>query len=218
MLQTLKNALDHKSTFDACIWAMASCAFWGMMRFGEVSVTSRSTFNKAQHLKREDALFGTDLNGKNYTRFDLPSAKTAKPGMTQSVFLSTQGELCPIAAITNLAKIVPARADDPLFSWRDNRGEICPMVKARALDRINSILSANRWGNTFGHSFRIGRASYYLAQKVNPEIVRIAGRWKSLAYKAYIRAFEQVASRHLGSTPSDTAAYGRVSVESSPQL
>ena len=36
------------------------------------------------------------------------------------------------------------------------------------------------------------------AQKVNPEIVRIAGRWRSLAYEVYIRAFEQVASRHLG--------------------
>ncbi|KIJ42976.1 hypothetical protein M422DRAFT_170431, partial [Sphaerobolus stellatus SS14] len=50
------------------------------------------------------------------------------------------------------------------------------------------------WGTTFGHSFRIGGASYYLAQKVNPEIIRIAGRWRSMAYETYIRAFEQTAS------------------------
>lgn len=36
-----------------------------------------------------------------------------------------------------------------------------------------------------------------LAQGVNPEIIRIAGRWKSLAYQAYIKAFELVASHHL---------------------
>ncbi len=71
------------------------------------------------------------------------------------------------------------------------------MVKSKALERINAILQAWGWGNAFGHSFRIGGASLYLARKVNPEIVRLAGRWRSLAYEAYIRAFEQVASQHL---------------------
>ncbi|KAF8586859.1 hypothetical protein K439DRAFT_1259299, partial [Ramaria rubella] len=50
---------------------------------------------------------------------------------------------------------------------------------------INGILSSNGWGNAFGHSFWVGGASYYLAHKVDPEILCIAGRWKSLAYKAY---------------------------------
>ncbi|KAG1747958.1 uncharacterized protein EDB91DRAFT_1001010, partial [Suillus paluster] len=62
-----------------------------------------------------------------------------------------------------------------------------PMVKARAIETVNNILSTWNWGTTFGHSFRIGRASFYLANKVDPEIVRIASRWKSLAYKTYIR-------------------------------
>ncbi|KAG1765730.1 hypothetical protein EV702DRAFT_981345, partial [Suillus placidus] len=84
-----------------------------------------------------------------------------------------------------------------LFSWRDSRGDVRPMVRARAIERVNGILVSHGWGTTFGHSFRIGGASFYLAQKVNPEIVRLAGRWRSLAYEAYIRAFEQVASRHL---------------------
>ncbi|KAF8576008.1 hypothetical protein K439DRAFT_1292150, partial [Ramaria rubella] len=53
------------------------------------------------------------------------------------------------------------------------------------IDKINSILSSNGWGNSFRHSFRIGGASFFLAQKVDPEIVRLAGHWKSLAYEAY---------------------------------
>jgi hypothetical protein len=72
------------------------------------------------------------------------------------------------------------------------------MVKAKALLCIDTILGAWRWGTAFGHSFRIGGASFYLAQGVNPEIVRLAGCWKSLAYEAYIRAFEQITSRHMG--------------------
>jgi hypothetical protein len=71
------------------------------------------------------------------------------------------------------------------------------MVKTSAIDHINLILKTWGWGTTFGHSFRIGGASFYLAQKVDPEIVCIAERWRSLAYEAYICAFEQVASQHL---------------------
>lgn len=138
------------------------------------------------------------MDGKQYARLDLPSAKTAKPGKIQSVFLIPQDGLCPLEALRNLASVVPVGPDDPLFSWRDRHGDIRPMVKSTALHHINSILKSHGWGTTFGHSFRIGGASFYLSQKIDPEIIRIAGRWCSLAYEVYIRAFEQVASRHLG--------------------
>ena len=45
------------------------------------------------------------------------------------------------------------------------------MVKAKAMDCINAILMAWGWGTSFGHSFCIGSASFYLAQGVSPEIV-----------------------------------------------
>ena len=152
----------------------------------------------AKHLTRKDAHFGFDLDGKPYARLDLPSSKTAKPGKIQSVFLIPQEGLCPLAALQNLARVVPAGPNDPLFSWCDNHGSIQPMVKSKAIGRVNTIIKAWGWGTAFGHSFQISGASYYLSQKVSPEIVHIARRWRSLAYEVYIRAFEQVASRHLG--------------------
>jgi len=198
MLRALRTSLNLIDPFEACIWAMAVCAFWGMMRFGEVSVTARNAFSVSKHLTRKDAHFGFDLDGKSYARLDLPSSKTANPGEIQSVFLVPQDGLCPLEALQNLARIVPAGPNDPLFSWRDHHGSIRPMVKTTAITHINSILKTQGWGTAFGHSFRIGGASFYLSQKVEPEIVRIAGRRRSLAYEAYIRAFEQIASRHLG--------------------
>jgi hypothetical protein len=198
MLTVLKAQLDLSAPFDACVWAMATCAFWGMMRFGEVSVKSRAAFNGSLHLKRCDVFIGRDVRNSLYAKLNLPSAKTAAPGETQAVFLVEQGSLCPIAALHSLAAIVPAGALDPLFSWRDTRGAIRPMVKTKAIARINTILQSAGWGTSFGHSFRIGGASYFLAQKVDPEIIRLAGRWKSLAYQAYIRAFEHVVSAHMG--------------------
>lgn len=199
MLHTLKAILILSEPFNMRVWAMASCAFFGMMCFGEVSVESRATFKPMKHLTCKDVYLGYDLVGKAYARLDLPSAKTARLGDTQSVFLVAQGSLCLITALQDLASIVPALPDDPLFSWHDHMGAVCPMVKQRALDRINCITTAWGWGTAFGHSFHIGGASFYLAKKVDPEIVRLAGRWHSLAYETYIRTFEQVASQHLSS-------------------
>lgn len=205
MLAALKAALDLGRPFDACLWALAASAFWGLMRFGEVTVKSRGTFSTAHHLARKHALFGVDLDGRPYARLDLPSAKTAKAGEVQHVFLVRQNTLCPLEALRNLASVVPAGADDPLFSWRDVRGDIRPMTRELALRAINDRFRALGLSSTFGHSFRIGGASFLLSQGVDPEVVRLMGRWKSLAYEVYIRAFEQVASRH---TENLAANYG----------
>ncbi|KAH8105149.1 hypothetical protein BXZ70DRAFT_887011 [Cristinia sonorae] len=197
MLGCLKRTLKLDDPFEACLWAVATCAFWGLMRFGEVTVKSRAAFSGQEHLKRKDAVFGRDINGKDYVRLDLPRAKTAKPGEVQQVFLVRQGELCPIDALENLARVVPAAGDDPLFSWRDRNGEIRPIVRDTALSYLNSVFTAWGWGNAFGHSFRIGGASFFLGQKVDSETVRLLGRWRSIAYETYVRAFEQIASQHL---------------------
>ncbi|RDX52202.1 hypothetical protein OH76DRAFT_1345635 [Lentinus brumalis] len=203
MLGALKSSLDLNDPFEACIWAIASCAFWGLLRFGEATVRSRAAFTPSLHLCREHAFFGKDLDGQDYARLDLPSAKTARPGEVQHVFLVAQDSLCPLEALRNLAAVVPARGRDPLFSWRDSRGDVRPMVRDTALQFINTVFEARGLGSTFGHSFCIGGASFYLSQKVDPEVVRIMGRWKSLAYQVYIRAFEQVASRHVAHLASN---------------
>jgi hypothetical protein len=164
-----------------------------MMRLGECTVKSRSRFDGSKHLKREDCYEGLDDDRKLYARL----------GEIQHVYLVDHDgvlkDLSPIGSLRNLKRVVPAGPKDPLFSWRDTNGNVRPMVKQAALDRINAILGAWGFGTTFGHSFRIGGASYYLAQKVNPEIIRLAGRWKSLAYEAYLRALELCISRHIGS-------------------
>lgn len=203
MLERLKSSLDLSDPFEACIWAIAAAAFWGVMRFGEVTVRSRGAFSPGLHLTRANALFGTDLNGQPYARLDLPSAKTAKAGEVQHVFLTQQDSLCPIEALRHLAAVVPAGAADPLFSWRDSRGTVRPMIRDTALAFINEKFTALGFGTTFGHSFRIGGASFYLSQGVSPEVVRLLGRWRSLAYEVYIRAFEQVASHHVAHLASN---------------
>ena len=198
MLYTIQAVLDLTDPFDACIWAMCTCAFFGLMRFSEVTVKSSSSFSPRFHPTRADAQFRVDLDGRTYGKITLPSAKTATPGEKQDIFLVEESkQLCPLRALNNMALITPVAASDPLFSWRDRKGHIRPISRKAALDKINTILRSNGFGTSFGHSFRIGGASFYLAQGVNSDIVRIAGRWKSLVFQLYIRSFEQIASRYL---------------------
>ena len=56
MLQAIHETLYLSDPFEACIWALATCVFWGMMHFGEVSVSSQSAFDKTKHLKQQDVL------------------------------------------------------------------------------------------------------------------------------------------------------------------
>jgi hypothetical protein len=202
MLMALRNTLDLTDSFDACIWAAATCAFFGLMRFGELSVRSQAAFSPQLHLAREHALFDHDKAGSARVKLLLPRAKTSEPGKPQEIVIVDQsGPLSPIEALRNHAAVNPASARDPLFSWYDRKGQIRPLTRKPAIDRINSILAAWGWGTSFGHSFRIGGASFLLAQGVSPEIVRLQGRWRSLAYETYIRAFEEIASQHISNLP-----------------
>ncbi|KIJ42977.1 hypothetical protein M422DRAFT_253767 [Sphaerobolus stellatus SS14] len=141
MLKAIKLSITFDKPYGACIWVICLCMFWGMMRAGEAMVITQKNFNGKLHLKRSDIFFDKDTDGKLYARLDLPSAKTARPGKTQSAFITEQGDFCPIAALRNLFTVVPARASDLLFCWRDKKGGIKPMVKQTALKCINVILN-----------------------------------------------------------------------------
>jgi hypothetical protein len=39
MLAALRIGLDLQDPFETPIWAICACAFWGLMQFGEVTVT-----------------------------------------------------------------------------------------------------------------------------------------------------------------------------------
>ena len=200
-LRLVEKSLDINTPFDACVWAIATCAFWGLMRLGEATVKSRGAFNPSVHLTRGDVHEKRDKNDRRYVRMDLPSAKTAKPGEKQSVWLVPQKQLCPIKAVHNLSRVVPALESHPFFSWADDSGAVRPMAKPRFLERFNKILLENKADRIYGHSFSIGGASHYLACGVDPEIVRLDGRWRSLSYETYIRSFELAISHHLGNLP-----------------
>lgn len=96
MLQTLQDNLDLSSSFDTCVWAAATCCFYGLMRAGETTVPTRLDFNPSLHLTRKAATFHYDLQNKEYIKLSLPSAKTSKPGCIQTVLLAHHSSFSPL--------------------------------------------------------------------------------------------------------------------------
>jgi hypothetical protein len=199
MLAALNNGLQLSDPFDTCVWVICACVFWGLMRFGEATMKTRTQFDGAKHAKRADVWFSLNTLRRPYVHIRLLTAKTAKPGKLQDVFITKQpGPLCTLEALRNLAVIVPAQDSNPLFLWRDKLGNVCPAIRNTVLGCVQTVLAAYGWGSMYGHLFCIGGALRFLAQGVNPKIIRLAGQWQLLAYKTYIHMFKQVVSHHMG--------------------
>ena len=57
-----------------------------------------------------------------------------------------------MTALYNMARVTQAGSDNPLFSWRDSSGNICPLVKKATMEHVNEVLEQHGWDATFGYS------------------------------------------------------------------
>lgn len=160
---------------------------------------SRACFSPALHSTGADVKFGKDLQWSPYATIRLPSAKTSSIGSSgQSICLAQQEPaLDPLAALNHHLLLNKPTVSDHLFSWRDSAGRARPLTRRAMNDRLSAILTAAGGGKFFGHSLRIGGASFFLSRGVSPEIVKLLGRWKSITYEVYVRALKLIAPQHL---------------------
>ena len=105
--------------------------------------------------------------------------------------LNRQPKACPVQSFLDYVSvrgIVPG----PLFINHDGslvlRGEFSKMLGS--VIRLCN-LDPNRYK---GHSFRIGAATYAAEQGVSDDKIRHSGRWKSHAFKKYIRITSRIRS------------------------
>jgi hypothetical protein len=172
------------------------------MRLGEATSRVRKSFDPTTHITRAAASVSQDIAAIYYVRLDLPAAKTAAPGQIQHVFLAHQAQCSLVATLLHMFHITPAQLTDLPFSWRDDHNEIRPLTRSAFLKRINSILIPRGIRTSFGHSFRIGGACFFLARGKDPQLIQLAGRWRSQAWQVYARPFalQQCLTRTLVST------------------
>ncbi|KAF5338119.1 hypothetical protein D9758_015372 [Tetrapyrgos nigripes] len=84
-----------------------------------------------------------------------------------------------------------------LMSYRDNNGNLKVMTKSYFLSLCNDISSREGYPHFTGHSFCIGGMTLLLQDSVDPEYVKMYGRWKSSTFTRYWRDLHTCASVHI---------------------
>ena len=101
-------------------------------------------------------------------------------------------DICPVQAILQYLK-VRSPSHGPLFVFQSGS----PLPRSSLVSHVQAALQqANIPHKVYnGHSFRIGAATTAVQRGLEDSLIQTLGRWKSAAYKIYIRLpREQLAS------------------------
>lgn len=190
MIRQLFKLLDDTyqgSETERLTGTVGLVAFWGMARLGELL---RTTVEDGAILRRH-VEFGSK-RGTPFVKLHLRKAKTAAPGEIQVIHLQQQTNvLDPVAAVKRWMARQPDQSPDGfLFATRE-RGEIRPLTKTRFVNAVEKIWGASSVGTWSGHSFRVGGASLRFNLGTSMEKIARQGRWSSLTYLRYLKAYSQ---------------------------
>lgn len=183
ILRTILSKLDCIcwSAYEVKLFRLAfTFAFFGAFRIGELVVGS-ATEVTGRALRREDVA----LNG--LTLFiTLRSSKTNQNGKAEQIRLYAQREgcPCPVQAWLSFSKCSKAQPG-PLLVHADGQ----PLSRFQFTGVLRKALSQARLpSHQFAsHSFRIGAATEAATSGLPPGVIKRIGRWRSEAYKRYIR-------------------------------
>ena len=160
------------------ISAMYLLAFHAFLRIGEIAVTS--TAQSSCVLQLNQISLSSDkctVVFHSYKHYQGPPVYLVIPAHADSSF-------CPIKAVRAYLA-VRRNAPGPLFIFPGG----APVTKTFFGDQLKKSLA---WAGLSsecykGHSFRIGAATTAAMQGISDEEIQRMGRWKSQAFKKYIR-------------------------------
>lgn len=197
MLDEALHELDDSRPFDVCVAAAMLVAFWGQLRLGEILSATRSYDTTALPTGACVRLRG-DAGGKPSqvtSALWLPRTKVERSGTW--VWLARHYN-DPSFALAEHVRINGIAAEDPLFAYtHDTTGELVPLTRRAFLSRLNEIWSAAGMQRITGHCFRIGGTTALLRAGVEPDVVKMAGRWRSDSFLRYWRAIDNIISSHM---------------------
>ncbi len=158
------------------IYAIYLLAFHAFLRIGEIVVTSPSKTSEVIQFHQvvlSDTLCITFRKYKHYSGPPVTLSIPPHPGL-----------FCPVAAVANYLSY-RGTGSGPLFAFPDGS----PVSKQFFQRHLSYSLAFLNLDNTTykGHSFRIGAATTAALQGVPEEQIQRMGRWKSDAFKKYIR-------------------------------
>lgn len=178
----LLECLSDGSLENQVAYTVALVAFWGTARLGELLKPAKCK----NQVRMKDLVWGEKMD---FLRIKIKEAKTAAIGEIQEVHCQNQRSLLDaVGAVQRLIKDTSATDDDPLFSYPCGDKQIT-MTKARYQKIFAEVWMGRMKTKLTGHLFRVGGASLRWNLDCPLETIVAVGRWKSKAYKLYIREY-----------------------------
>jgi integrase len=188
ILRKLIGALPTvtKSQYETILYRTSFIlAFFGFLRLDEF--TCQSARKSCVGLHTNDVvILPTGGLGKHMVKITLRRSKNNQYGPPQHVYIQAihGSTLCPVRAVNSYIAVRPANCT-PFFAHFDTSALTRHQFQA-VLRRCTAAagLDVNKFTS---HSFRIGAATAMAAAGISPAVIQASGRWRSTAYKRYIR-------------------------------
>jgi hypothetical protein len=169
------------------VWAVATLAFAGAFRLGELLSKHEATFDPDFTLLTKDIKLSTDHKGSTTVQITLKCPKEAKNATPTVVdVFQNDGPICPVKAFTTWFRLKPRKNNSPLFRFENGT----PLTSTRMNKLMHLLLgpyTKAEIGSFCGHSFRIGLASLLASSGLTDEELQAAGRWSSRAFEVYMK-------------------------------
>ncbi|KAF9536812.1 hypothetical protein CPC08DRAFT_745502 [Agrocybe pediades] len=203
MLRLLTQHLSSSDPFDAAVLACALTAFWGQARLGELLPASSSKSAATDSSVPTRAHFTHKfMNNIASLIIHLPRTKTKSSG-EDIILVHQNGVIDPLPALANHLHLNNFPCDLPLFTYTSpSKSSFRILTKNAFLKRCNEIWRSHGFPTVTGHCFRIGGTTEYLLCGVDPNVVRIMGRWSSDAFMRYWRNIDELVPTYASNLPS----------------
>ncbi|KAF5343355.1 hypothetical protein D9758_014175 [Tetrapyrgos nigripes] len=202
---------DHK-----CASAAAKCSLLGQLRLSEIFPchSDPRLFDPSKHPRVQDVveLPPTPESKHGPLSIYLPSTKTSVSRGDYTHIHAYHGSLNATKATHLHVCANDLGPSDPLMSFRDDSGKLKCLTKSHFLSLCNDVWSKEGYPRFTGHSFHIGGTTLLLHDGVNPEYVKMCGRWNSSAFTRYWRDLHTCASIHIDRVHARRCLHQRLNI------
>lgn len=170
------------SSYESKLFAAAYClAFFGFFRVGELAVSRQS------YIHRVISINDITLDrSEKILEIKVKYSKTDQVGRGEFLHLLSQGgSICPVSNVKAYLEIRP-KALGPFLIHFD--GKPLTRYQFSAVLKKSLVVLGMNFTLFKSHSFRIGAATAAAELGLSEDAIKLAGRWKSSAYKSYVRS------------------------------
>lgn len=168
-------------SYECLLFVAAYClAFFGFFRVGEITVT------KKEYTHRVLAISDVWVDVKaGVLLLRLRFSKTDQSGKGVNIKIqSSDSNVCPVGNMIKYLAVRP-KIQGPLFCHLNGK----PLTRyqfSAVLNKVLMLCNVN-FQQYKSHSFRIGAATSAAKLGHSADMIKVAGRWSSEAYRTYIR-------------------------------